>query len=49
MSGAVEGNCGKLGVLGSRVEHDYADVVKKTFELRVGDSAKFVLSGLWVI
>ena len=43
------GNCGKFGVLGSGVEHDYAGVVENSFELRVGASIRFVLSGLWVI
>ena len=40
------GNCGKFGVLGSGVEHDYVGVVESSFELRVGDSVRFVLSGL---
>ena len=39
----------KLGVLGSRVEHDYTGVFEKSFELRVGDSVRFVLSGSQVI
>ena len=30
------------------MEHDYAGVVEEIFELRVGDSDKFVLSGLQV-
>ena len=49
MCRAVAGDCGKFGVLGSGVEHDYAGVVENSFELRVGDSIRFVLSGLQVI
>ena len=43
------GNCGKFGVLGSGVEHDYTGVVENSFELRVLDLVGFVLSVLWVI
>ena len=43
------GNCGISRVLVSRVKHNYMGVVKNSFELGVGDSLKFVLSGLWVI
>ena len=43
---AVVGNYGKFGVLGSGVEHDYAGVVENSFKMRVGDSVRFVLSGL---
>ena len=39
-------NCGKFRVLGSRVKNDYAGVVKVSFELRVGDSPEYMLSGL---
>ena len=46
---AVTGNWGNFGVPNSRVEHDYAGVVKKSFELRVGGAIKFILSALWVI
>ena len=46
---ALAGNCEKFGVPGSRVEHHYVGVVEKSFELSVGDSVKFVLSGLQVI
>ena len=49
MCRAVAGDCGKFGVLGSGVEYDYAGVVENSFELRVGDSIRFVLSGLQVI
>ena len=45
----VAGNCGKFGVPGSGAEHDYTGVVKNSFELRVRDSARFVVSGLQVI
>ena len=40
---AVSGNCGKLGVLGSSVEHDYTNVVEDSFELKVGDSVRYSL------
>ena len=46
---AVAGNCGKIGVPGSGVEHDYAGVVESSFELRVGDSVRFGLGGFQVI
>ena len=49
MGRAVAGNCGKFGVLGSRVEHDYVGVAESSFELRVGESVGFVLGGLLVI
>ena len=42
-------NCGKFGVPCSSVEHDYTGVVENSFELRVGDSIRFVLGGFWVI
>ena len=45
----VVGNCRKFGVPGNGLEHDYVGVVKSSFELRVGDSVRFVLSGLQVI
>ena len=32
--------------IGSGIEHDYAGVVEDSFELRVGDSVKYVLSVL---
>ena len=49
MHRAVAGNCGKFGVLGSGVEHNYVGVVESSFELRVGDSVRFALSGLQLI
>ena len=42
MCRAVAGNCGKFGVLGSGVEHDYVGVVENSFELRVGTQLNFV-------
>ena len=44
--GVIAGNFGKLGVPGSSIEYDYIDMVEDSFELRVGGSIKFVLSGL---
>ena len=49
MCRAVLGNCKKFGVLSSRLEHDYTGLVENIFELRVGNSVRFVLSSLWVI
>ena len=46
---AVAWNCGKFGVTSSGIDYDYTYVDKNSFVLRVGDSVKFVLSGLWVI
>ena len=46
---AVSGNCGKLGVLGNKEEHDYTGVVKNSFKLRVEDSVIYLLSSFWVI
>ena len=45
----VTGNCGKIGVLGSGIEHDCAGLVEDSFELRIGKSAKFMYSALQVI
>ena len=45
----VARNCGKFGVPGSGVEHDYTGVVEDGSELRGGYSVKFVLSGFQVI
>ena len=46
---AVQGNCGRYGVPGSGVEHDYAGVVEEPFELRVGEHVRFQLRGMRVI
>ena len=46
---AVAGNCGKLGVLCSGVEYNYAGMVENNYKLRMGDSVGFVLSSFWVI
>ena len=49
MGRAVGGNYGKFGVPGSWVEHNYAGIAENSFEMRVGDSVRFVLSGFQVI
>ena len=46
---AAAGNCREFGFLGTGVKHDCAGVVENSFELRVGDSVRFVLSVLQVI
>ena len=33
---AVNGNCGRFGVPGSGIIHDYAGVIEQPFELRLG-------------
>ena len=43
------GNCGKFGVPGSGVENNYMGIVEDSFELRIEDSLKFMLSCLQVI
>ena len=45
MSKALDGNCWKSRVP-STTENDYTCVVEDSFELRVGDSVRFVLGGL---
>ena len=42
----VAENCGKFRVSGSGVEHDYSGVIEDSFGLRVGETGKFILSGL---
>ena len=46
---AVLGNCRKFVVLGNGMQHDYTSVVENSFELRVKDSLRYVLSGLQII
>ena len=49
MHRAVAGNCRKFRVLGSGVEYNYVGVVESSFELRVQDLVRFMLSALQVI
>ena len=49
MDKAIEGTCGKSSILGSGMEHNYTGVFKGNFELIVGNSIRFVPSGLQVI
>lgn len=46
VTAAVNGNCGRFGVPGSGIIHDYAGVVEAPFELRLGEDVKFVLTGM---
>lgn len=43
---AVNGNCGRFGVPGSGIVHDYAGVVADRFELRLGKDVKFSITGM---
>ena len=49
MGKVVSRNCVRIGVLDSAIEHNYTGVVADSFELRVEDSFRFVLSGFLVI
>ena len=49
MHKVVAGNYGELAVPSSSIEYNYTVVVKDSLELRVGTSARFVLSGLYLI
>ena len=46
VTAAVNGNCGRFGVPGSGIIHDYAEVVEAPFELRLGEDVKFILTGM---
>lgn len=46
---AVNGNCGKYGVPGAGIDHDYAGIVEQPFELRLGERVRFTLTGMRVI
>ena len=46
---ARNGDCGKFGVPGSGIEHDYAGVVVDPLELKLGPKVAFVISGMWVL
>ena len=39
-------SCGKFGILGSSIEHDYTCMVEYSFELKVGNSVRFILCAL---
>ena len=49
MCKAVVGNYRKFRAPGSEVERKNTRVVEDSFELRVRDPLRFVLTGLWVI
>ena len=46
---AVNGDCGSYAVPGGGVDRDYAGVVERPFELRLGGQVKFTLTGMRVI
>ena len=46
---AVNGDCGSYAVPGGGVDRDYAGVVERPFELRLGSQVKFTLTGMRVI
>ena len=46
---SVSGDCGSYAVPGGGVDRDYAGVVERPFELRLGGQVKFTLTGMRVI
>ena len=46
---AVDGDCGRFGVPGSGVVHEYSGVVEEPFVLRLGEHASYVISGMKVL
>ena len=46
---AVNGDCGKLGVPGSGVIHEYYGCVKDPIELCLSDKVGFIIIGLQIL
>ena len=46
---AINGDCGKFGVPGIGVVHEYYGCVEDPFELRLGDKVRFVITGLRIL
>ena len=46
---AAKGDCGRYVVPGSSIEHDYAGVVKQSFNMRLGEHMSFTLTGMRII
>ena len=46
---AVAGDCGKFGVPGSGVVHDYVGCIEQPFELRLSEHVRFTVGGMRII
>ena len=42
---AVRGDCGKFGVPGSGIVHNYAGVIDGPFELRLNNRVRYLIKG----
>ena len=46
---SVDGDCGRFGVPGSGVVHEYAGVIEDPFVLRLGEKVVFTIHGMKVL